>query len=199
MKKWKMSCTSDPAWVFPTIFLFLIERLQVPQVSAKHNKSRHGERLDFCCFVPVLLLVDELNSLCGPLRFNADTPATTGASNNRATSPQHTCHMHLAKHATPSHERHQRLSHCHMCRDNKKSHIRPQHMHATTPTVESLSLPPPTAPHPPNQRAHHRMTSAHRQQNPQPSRSSRRANNGHPQRDIAPFRFLFRVGVTCPH
>lgn len=158
-------------------------------------------------WIPVVLflfspLVDELNSLFfffGPLKFKQKTRKSHHHALQQPLT-QTDRHQHCTCQSMPLH--HMKgmndipIATC--AEIQKSSTSRPQHMHATTPTVEFFPLPPPTAPHPPNQRAHHCMTPAHRQRHPQPSRSSRRANNGwHPHRDNAPFRLLFRVGVTC--
>lgn len=165
--------------------LFLIESLAVSQVSARHKKHD----MEIVC-IPVVLflfwpLVDELNSLClvdhssSSKRHKVSPPGSNLPLSQTSTCTCQSMPLHHMKGindipiAT--------------CAPVKKSHIRPQHMHATTPTVESFFLPPPTAPHPPNQRAHHRMTSAHRQRRPQPSRSSRQlAAFLHPQKRQRP-------------
>lgn len=101
--------------------LFLVGSLAVSQVSARHKKHD----MEIVC-IPVVLflcwpLVDELNSLClvDHSKFKQETQSLT---TRQQPTTQPDINMHLSKHATPSHERHQRHSHCHMCAGQKVPH-----------------------------------------------------------------------------
>lgn len=109
--------------------------------------------------IPVVLflflpLVDELNSLCLVDHSSSSKRHKVSPPGSKPTT-QPDINMHLSKHATPSHERHQRHSHCHMCAGQKVPHKASTHAcndsHSGVffpPTANSTPSTKPTRPSP---------------------------------------------------